>query len=300
MGVFEMIGNIVGGLFDYKGTLDVNKANIEIANRNDQLQKEFAQSGIRWKVADAKAAGVHPLAALGAQTISYNPQMVAQEKPNIGPYMKSIGQNIDRALQVRGDAHDKFLQSRLMEHQVRKAAAEADIMEYEAVKGWNDLWSAPATPTDAEKHGLGDGVVDSDLVKYNQANVTRMGAPGLEPGLNPLEKVHVDKDGWVYLLPGASAEEALENADVDRKRYNLGKYGDVARGWMDYARNYRSDAKDPYKAPVNKKYRDGLRQWRAYINRVQAPAPGYEYRYSRGWGQWRHVKIGPEGSKLFN
>ena len=42
-------------------------------DKNIALQKEFAQYGVRWKVADAKAAGVNPLAAMGASTHTYRP-----------------------------------------------------------------------------------------------------------------------------------------------------------------------------------------------------------------------------------
>lgn len=45
----------------------------ESAQDNIKLQKQFAQSGIQWKVEDAKKAGIHPLYALGAQTHSFAP-----------------------------------------------------------------------------------------------------------------------------------------------------------------------------------------------------------------------------------
>lgn len=44
------------------------------AKQEYENQKEFAQNSIRWRVADAKAAGLHPLYALGAQGASYSPQ----------------------------------------------------------------------------------------------------------------------------------------------------------------------------------------------------------------------------------
>lgn len=53
--------NLLGGYLGSKSASDANQSNAE-------LQREFAQHGIRWKVADAKAAGIHPLAALGATT----------------------------------------------------------------------------------------------------------------------------------------------------------------------------------------------------------------------------------------
>lgn len=87
--------NLLGGLFG-GGDDDAE----DIAEQNAQLQREFAQNGIRWKVADAKAAGIHPLAALGANTISYTPQAVGDlgGGSRWGPAIRNMGQDISRAL----------------------------------------------------------------------------------------------------------------------------------------------------------------------------------------------------------
>ena len=58
-----------------------NQAQIKAENdrewqRNYDMQKEFAQMGIQWRVADAKAAGLHPLAALGAAPAHASPMRV--------------------------------------------------------------------------------------------------------------------------------------------------------------------------------------------------------------------------------
>lgn len=45
--------------------------------QNYAMQKEFAQHGIQWKAADARLAGLHPLAALGAQTTAASPSYAA-------------------------------------------------------------------------------------------------------------------------------------------------------------------------------------------------------------------------------
>lgn len=47
-----------------------NKAITANNRTNNQLQYDFAQKGIQWRVNDAKKAGIHPLAALGANTNS--------------------------------------------------------------------------------------------------------------------------------------------------------------------------------------------------------------------------------------
>lgn len=79
-------------------------------DRNEALQREFAQNGIRWRVEDAKAAGLHPLAALGSAGSSYSPSITAgggnyqvdQGRPDrgadIGSSLANMGQGVGRAL----------------------------------------------------------------------------------------------------------------------------------------------------------------------------------------------------------
>lgn len=58
-------------------------------------QREFAQMGIRWRVEDAKAAGVHPLYALGASTATYSPVSVGDT--GIGSALQGLGQDVSSA-----------------------------------------------------------------------------------------------------------------------------------------------------------------------------------------------------------
>lgn len=80
-------------------------------NQNYQNQKEFAQHGIRWKVEDAKAAGIHPLFALGGSTASYSPSTfsVGGGGSDPGDYLSSMGQNISRAVQATRTAPERAL-----------------------------------------------------------------------------------------------------------------------------------------------------------------------------------------------
>lgn len=64
--IVSAVGSIAGGI------LGANSAQ-NVAGMNYEAQKEFAQNGIRWKVEDAKRAGIHPLYALGASTQGYSP-----------------------------------------------------------------------------------------------------------------------------------------------------------------------------------------------------------------------------------
>lgn len=60
--MLDFLGNLAGGIF---GMIN--------ANKQMDMQKKFAKKQIQWRAADARAAGIHPLAALGASGAQYQP-----------------------------------------------------------------------------------------------------------------------------------------------------------------------------------------------------------------------------------
>ena len=58
--------SILGGILDRRQADQLNAS-------NQAVSREFAQHGIRWKVADAKAAGLHPLYAMQGSGATYSP-----------------------------------------------------------------------------------------------------------------------------------------------------------------------------------------------------------------------------------
>lgn len=89
----------LGGFMGMEGAKDVNATNAAIAERNIALQREFAQSGIQWRVKDAAKAGVHPLYALGASTTSFSPVSVGavNEAAPMANALVGMGQDVSRA-----------------------------------------------------------------------------------------------------------------------------------------------------------------------------------------------------------
>lgn len=71
--ILNPIGSLINAGMSTYNTKKTNEANERIAEQNRQMQREFAQNSIQWKVNDAKAAGLHPLSAIGAQGTSYTP-----------------------------------------------------------------------------------------------------------------------------------------------------------------------------------------------------------------------------------
>lgn len=94
------------------------------ADREYERQKEFAQNGIRWKVADAKAAGIHPLYAIGANTSTYSPQ--AAVGTDFG--LAKAGQDIGRAIeagQTRQERQEaQSIQNKYYEAQIKNVDAQ--------------------------------------------------------------------------------------------------------------------------------------------------------------------------------
>lgn len=92
--VVSAVGSIAGGI------LGANSAQ-NVAGMNYEAQKEFAQNGIRWKVEDAKRAGIHPLYALGASTQGYSPSGGYTGDYGISDAAAYFGQGYERAQQAK-------------------------------------------------------------------------------------------------------------------------------------------------------------------------------------------------------
>lgn len=110
-----MLGDIFGSAISAVSNWLTGSSNRDsqerIAQQNIAMQKEFAQSGIQWKVQDAIKAGLHPLAALGAQTSSFSPVSVGSTD------FGTMGQDLGRALKAAMSSEDR----------AEKEAAELDL-----------------------------------------------------------------------------------------------------------------------------------------------------------------------------
>lgn len=75
-----------------------NNMTKDLAQQNMALQREFAQSGIQWRVEDAKKAGIHPIYALGSAGASFSPVSANFTTPASAGELSGVGQDIGRAI----------------------------------------------------------------------------------------------------------------------------------------------------------------------------------------------------------
>lgn len=99
--------NILGGFLQRDAANKTNKQALQQAALNRHYQEQFAKSGIQWRVADAKAAGIHPLYALGANTPTYTPVSANFTTPDYS-FVGRMGQDIGRGLQAYGQRQDRL------------------------------------------------------------------------------------------------------------------------------------------------------------------------------------------------
>lgn len=123
-------GGLIGGALGAVGSLVGSRNAAAQAQSQMDMQREFAQNGIRWKVADAKAAGIHPLAALGAQTFSYNPVITGDT--GVGEALAKMGQGVSRAVEAKQLQEERALNRALQVANIDKVKAETDYVRQQA------------------------------------------------------------------------------------------------------------------------------------------------------------------------
>lgn len=129
--------NFVGGLMNRQETRRANEQNAAIARENIALQKQFAQEGIRWKVEDAKAAGIHPLYALGATTHSFSPVSAgAVADSSLGNAMAAAGQDLGRAINATRTSSERqtAFDTTVQKLTLQKMGLENDLLASQIAK----------------------------------------------------------------------------------------------------------------------------------------------------------------------
>lgn len=119
----NLIGSAINGIMAGQ-SFDFQR---EMWNKNYNAQKEFAQNSMQWRVADARAAGLHPLAALGQMGSSYTPTSVYDNGADVGSAVANAGTAIGNAmgqiglLNAEAELEGKRLEnaSKLMELQTK-------------------------------------------------------------------------------------------------------------------------------------------------------------------------------------
>lgn len=263
-----MLGALFGAAGSIAGSLLGKKSQDKQAKQNLQAQKEFAQHGIRWKVADAKAAGLHPLAALGTQTASYTPVSVGDTYSNLGSAGQDIGRAID-STRTHGERQES--NGILGKLAVERATLENDLIRSQINKN-NQAGTPPARPSLDARYlnleGQGDGAKLIEQKPMEQTP-TDPGRPGQEPGAVVDIGWSRHPNGRYYPMPSKDAKERMEDQFIPQTMWAL--------------RNFTpgTDLGVPFKAPPGK-YWTGDRYSGYYLSEGGLSGLRHRRRYRYG------------------
>lgn len=218
-----MGGDLVGGFMQKSENQKQRAAEQAMNDQNVALQREFAQNGIRWRVADAKAAGIHPLAGLGAQTAQYTPASIVGGADNsMSDMARNMGQNVSRAISATRTAEERQLSS--LQLQTAQADLDGKVIDNQIRASELRRLSSPGNPSfpsGAAWSGQGDS---SQIVRNEPLKRTQTGP---DPSK---EAAHVADVGWVRTrkglapVPSTDAKERIEDQFMPELNWAVRNY----------------------------------------------------------------------------
>lgn len=191
MSFFDFAGGLLGGLINANETRKANQ-------NNANLQREFAQNSLSWKIEDAKRAGIHPLAAIGAPTYGAAPSFVG------GDFGSSVAQSAGALGRAFAEKQDKGLELDIERKELENLKLRKEISQM----GANPLSSL----TGAENQLNAVASVGKDLAGPLNKTLRVMGDLALTPSL-----ANRDSEGnlvreWV-LTPDPDSQMGQESSE---------------------------------------------------------------------------------------
>lgn len=202
-GINPMIASVVDAAGNIFGARESAKATREANELNANLQREFAQHGLRWKVEDGVRAGLHPLVAAGAQTYGASPSYVGDS--SMGEAFARTGQNISRAISATRTETERRIAALSVasaELEVEGRSIDNAIRSYELSRLMD---GSPAFPGDANfipGQGNSGLVTDKPLERV----VSQPGRFAQEAGWVPDVAYSRTDSGMVPVIPRGLAE----------------------------------------------------------------------------------------------
>lgn len=212
-GTAALAGAGIGALGDLIGGDRSAKSAEAQAAQNVAYQREFAQNGIRWRVEDAKAAGLHPLYAIGAAGASFAPNPITVQDKGIGSAFEKMGQGLTRAVaaqETQDQADMRDLQKRLITSQINESDARAQLARSQAAVTGSPVSFPYTGAMDGSPYHRPMEAYPLDPSGTASLTVGRSGQSGRNASANPNDKsrVKMSPDEQTWERPGMASVTA--------------------------------------------------------------------------------------------
>lgn len=214
------IGAVAGGLLGgFMGGGGKGKQGDAENFARQQLETQM-QKAIQWRVADARAAGVHPLAALGAQVSASPATPIAGDSggSNLGASLSDMGQSLTRAFGAFFDKEQKNkLSMQVLQIQGQEIDNQIKLEELKRLQGGPG--SPPAFPNMAvgESHVPIGAVSDTRRYPDRSVSVLPLGPAGDAAGLRKAEPSE-----YFPVAPSQPGMQPIVNPESQWMRTNTG------------------------------------------------------------------------------
>lgn len=229
--------NILGGIF---GSSSASKQQA----RQMDLQVDMAKKGIQWRVQDAKKAGIHPLAALGAQTMQFSPVGISGN--DFGAGVAAAGQDIGRAIDSTrsGTQRVEAVQKTMNDLTIQRMGLENELLAQQIARV-RQPGSGPAMPSapnryliDGQGESLRGPLVSDQMMSRTVADpANKFQEPGAVVDIGHART----RDGGLAPVYSVDVKQRLEDDPIGMLNWNWRNR--LTQGWGDQIPS------GPYKAP---------------------------------------------------
>lgn len=213
-----LAGNALSGLFgNYQ------------QKENRQSQENFAKNTVKWRVQDAREAGINPLVALGANVHSFTPQSVGT------PDFSYAGQDLGKALSMQFTSAGKKLARTTVDQQtetLNNMRLQNQLLQ-EQIKALKN----PPAPTADPGGGSLPGIpgqspsVGDPSANYVPTEVNMSMDYGITGGIHPKESMVLSKDGSIeFVIQEGLSEQYNEGGIITQFKEGVTQIVDYING----------------------------------------------------------------------
>lgn len=305
-GIVSGIGSMFGGAQAAsgarKGAKISAKATMRASRLNLKYQKKFAQKGIQWKMKDAKKAGINPLAALGAQTMSFAPSFVgtgdggaAAAGAALQEGYAGMGQGFGRAIEAYQDSNTRSENNMYLRALQAKQIENMDLQN-QALASQIQLMNQPGRPP--PNNTASAVIVPGNGADANVIPRTTVGDAwrGIDPGqINDTSRINSGNNTQV-VVPSKAAKELVEDAVIPETqmaiRHNMDLLANPRAAWVGPIGKHEDVSYNPFTGRLTKSLKPEFE--RRILDKFEREI-SKDRRYKRNYGRGTATNTGFHG-----